>query len=336
MKHFIHTMYLCTALAFSASAQLAPDFTITDTDGVSHTLYEDYLNQGTTVVIKIFFVTCPPCNAIAPSVQEKYEDWGEGQYDVQFMEFSDKNWDSNADVAMFKENHGLTFPGAGLDGGGFDAQALFTSGDFGPFFGTPSFYVIGPDGVVISAPNLFSMEEAIIQTGATGMDDDMEQPQTAFSLNIVNAASNQSQGGVTTKIGNAGNANAATNINISTYLTVEEILAAYPNLSTPTLYFEKTSEPFDGVSTIDITLMVRHILGLTLLDEDYKLIAADVNQDDKISGIDVVALRKVILGLSGFPNDNVWQFDPPSISLTTNPGNTINLNTTAVKIGDLH
>jgi len=335
MKHFINTMYLCIVLTCSASAQLAPDFTITDTDGIEHTLYEDYLDKGTTVVLKIFFVTCPPCNSIAPSVQQKYVDWGEGEFDVQFMELSNKNWDSNADVAMFKENHGITFPGAGLDGGGYDAQELFTSGDFGPFFGTPSFYVIGPDGVVITAPNLFSVEEAIIATGATG-GDDMEQPTTAFNVNIVNAATSQSQSGVTIKIGNAGNANAASPINIATYLTVEEILAAYPNLNTPTLYFEKENDPVNGVSTIDITLMVRHILGTQLLDENYKLIAADVNQDDKISGIDVVALRKVILGLSGFPNDNVWQFDPPSVSLTTNPGNTINLNTTAIKIGDLH
>ncbi len=336
MKHLINTLCLSIVLTISVSAQLAPDFTITDTEGVSHTLYEDYLDQGTTVVIKIFFVTCPPCNAVAPSVQEKYVDWGEGQYDVQFMELSNKDWDSNADVAMFKENHGLTFPGAGLDGGGFAAQALFTSGDFGPFFGTPSYYVIGPDGEVTVAPNLFSVEEAIIATGATGEEEDMDQPTTAFNLNVVNAATNAGLAGITTKIGNAGNANAATNINLSTYLTVEEIFAAYPNLTTPTLYFDKTSDPLSGVSTIDITLMVRHILGLTLLDEDYKLIAADVNQDDKISGIDVVALRKVILGLSDFPNGNVWQFDPPSVSLMTNPGNTIQLNTTAIKIGDLH
>jgi len=335
MKHFINSMCLCIAISISASAQMAPDFTFTDTDGISHTLYEDYLDQGITVVIKIFFVACPPCNAIAPSVQQKYEDWGEGEFDVQFIEFSNKTWDNNSNVASFKAMHGITFPGAGNDGGGFDAQALFTSGDFGPFFGTPSFYVIGPDGNVTVAPNLFSVEEAIIATGATG-DGGMNQPTTAFNLNIVNAATNQAQGNVTVKIGNAGNANAATPINLSSYENVEEILTAYPNLNSATLFFEKNSDPLDGVSTIDITLMVRHILGITLLDQDYKLIAADINEDDKISGIDVVALRKVILGIDGFSNGNIWKFDPPSIQLTTNPGNTINLNTTAIKIGNLH
>ncbi len=335
MKHFIKTVCLFTVLSVSASAQLAPDFTITDTDGESHTLYSDYLDQGFTVVIKIFFVACPPCNSIAPSVQQKYVDWGEGEYDVQFMELSNKTWDNNSNVATFKANHGITFPGAGNDGGGYDAQSLFTSGDFGPFFGTPSFYVIAPDGTVAVAPNLFSVEEAIVATGAMGPGG-MNQPTTAFNLNIVNAATNLGLSNVNVKIGNAGNANSATPINLSSFLNIEQIIEAYPNLTSHTLFFEKNNEPLSGVSTIDITLMVRHILGITLLDEDYKLIAADINEDDKISGIDIVALRKVILGLSNFPNGNVWKFNPPSIPLSLDPGNTINLNTVGIKIGDLH
>jgi thiol-disulfide isomerase/thioredoxin len=39
---------------------MAPDFTLTDTDGNSHNLY-DYLNDGMTVFIDFFAAWCPPC-----------------------------------------------------------------------------------------------------------------------------------------------------------------------------------------------------------------------------------------------------------------------------------
>lgn len=46
--------------SLSLRAQLAPDFTVTDIDGQVHHLYDDYLIHGKTVMIKIFFTTCPP------------------------------------------------------------------------------------------------------------------------------------------------------------------------------------------------------------------------------------------------------------------------------------
>ena len=62
-------------------------------------LYEvitDYLNQGKTVMIEIFFTTCPPCNAIAPLIEPLYQDWGGGDYDVEFFDLSNKNFDTDA------------------------------------------------------------------------------------------------------------------------------------------------------------------------------------------------------------------------------------------------
>src|SRR5690349_5737231 len=69
-------------------AQPAPDFTITDSHGAQHHLYADYLNQGKSVMIKIFFTTCPPCNSIAPLMEPLYQEWGAGDYDVEFFELS--------------------------------------------------------------------------------------------------------------------------------------------------------------------------------------------------------------------------------------------------------
>jgi len=72
---------------------------------------------------------------------------------------------------------------------------------------------------------------------------------------------------------------------------------------------QKSGDPVEGVSTLDLVLIQKHILGLGNLDSPYKYIAADVNSDKAISALDIVSLRKVILGLeSEFPNNSVWNF----------------------------
>lgn len=50
-----------------------------------------------------------------------------------------------------------------------------------------------------------------------------------------------------------------------------------------------------GVTTLDLILIQRHILGLTLLDSPYKLIAADVNNSGTITLADIIQLRRLLL-----------------------------------------
>jgi len=65
----------------------------------------------------------------------------------------------------------------------------------------------------------------------------------------------------------------------------------------------------NGVSTLDLLLIQKHILGLELLEGPYKRIAADANNDQKISAIDLVELRKLILGIyTEIPNNESWRF----------------------------
>ena len=67
--------------------------------------------------------------------------------------------------------------------------------------------------------------------------------------------------------------------------------------------------PLNGVSTLDLVLIQRHILGLERLDSPYKLIAADINNDENISSIDLLELRKLILGIyEEFPQNDSWRF----------------------------
>ncbi len=72
---------------------------------------------------------------------------------------------------------------------------------------------------------------------------------------------------------------------------------------------QKADDPISGVSTLDLVLIQKHILGVLPLESAYQQIAADVNSDESISALDVLNLRKVILGLSeSFPNNNIWNF----------------------------
>lgn len=65
----------------------------------------------------------------------------------------------------------------------------------------------------------------------------------------------------------------------------------------------------NGVSTLDLVLIQRHIIGLSQLNTPYKVIAADINQSESVSGADVVELRKLILGISSeFDNNTSWRF----------------------------
>ena len=55
--------------------------------------------------------------------------------------------------------------------------------------------------------------------------------------------------------------------------------------------------PYIGLSTIDLIDIRRHILGLKRFDESCRLEAADVNRDGLINGIDLVELRRLVLGI---------------------------------------
>jgi hypothetical protein len=100
----------------------------------------------------------------------------------------------------------------------------------------------------------------------------------------------------------------------------------------------------NGVSTFDMILISRHILGLQPLDSPYKRIAADTNGSGHISTLDLIQLRRMILGIeSTFDNVSSWRFVDAAY-VFPNPANpweapfpeVININNlgTAVSIGN--
>ncbi len=108
-----------------------------------------------------------------------------------------------------------------------------------------------------------------------------------------------------------------------------------------------------GVSTLDIFLIQKHILQLKEFTNPYDVIAADVNKSNSVSGVDLVFLRKALLGINlEFPNDNdpwrfvdknhvftdtlsPWGFDE-SISFEPLTSNTNEADFVAIKIGDVN
>lgn len=72
---------------------------------------------------------------------------------------------------------------------------------------------------------------------------------------------------------------------------------------------EKDDHPLNGVTTLDLVWMTRHVLGTQLLDSPYKIIAADVNRSGMVTTSDIVELRKLILHvIDDFTNNTSWRF----------------------------
>ena len=84
----------------------------------------------------------------------------------------------------------------------------------------------------------------------------------------------------------------------------------------------KDDDYLNGVSTLDLVMIQRHILDIEKFNTAYKFIAADVNDDKRVTAGDLVELRKVILGIyPDFPNNKSWRFLDKAVSIPdiTNP-----------------
>lgn len=116
----------------------------------------------------------------------------------------------------------------------------------------------------------------------------------------------------------------------------------------------KDIDPLNGVTTFDLVLITKHILGSQLLDSPYKIIAADANKSNTVTTFDLVQLRKLILFIdTDFPNNTSWRFVsksyvfpnpanpwsqsfPEVININDIAANQLAANFVAVKIGDVN
>lgn len=129
---------------------------------------------------------------------------------------------------------------------------------------------------------------------------------------------------------------------------------AFNNNAANSLYqarAKKDDDYMNGVSTLDLVLIQQHVLGLKKLDSPYKIIAADINNSGDITSIDLVELRKLILGIYvDLPSNDSWRFVdasytfddpadpfgfPEQLSINLGTADLSGNNFVATKIGDV-
>ena len=107
----------------------------------------------------------------------------------------------------------------------------------------------------------------------------------------------------------------------------------------------------NGVSTLDLVLIQKHVLGLQRLEDPYLVIASDINNDGRVTASDLVDLRQLILGVTAeLPSNDSWRFVdaahqftspeaafpfPEVVTIDNLSGNMPNQNFVGIKIGDV-
>ncbi len=304
---------LLIGLPFITYAQKAPDFTVTDVHGRRFSLYKDYLDKGKAVMLKLFFVACPPCNADAPKIKKIYEnDWQSGKGQVEFIELSVKAWDDDEGVLGYTQKHGLTFPSVSPQGNSLVAASPYTRGDYGRFLGTPTYVVIGPKGDVhyrIARDQLTDTLKEALKTpppvdncpasfrvklkpygkvfqGITAEDFDVRLISDELGADVYE-------------------------INYKDSLYDYECEYELP-LDTSGYYLHSSYHAIaeDGVNTKDLLFVLWHLIGRRPFKDQILLYAADVNENGLINIQDILFIRQIILGKKkAFPKDSavrVW------------------------------
>jgi len=284
---------------------------VTDSHGQVHHLYADYLNQGKSVLLEVFYTTCPPCNSIAPLMEPFYQEWGAGDYDVEFLEMSDKNFDTDALINTYQAQYDETFIGVGKDGGSLAAVQPYKNGSFGNWYGTPTFIVIAPDGSVqydVDGSNnqatIDAIDAALLATGA-------EKPPPVENPVEVTGLVTHLMG--TTGVGNAhvqiidgqGNVVKQDTTGSSGTFSLSILLSEMqPDWQ---LKVVKNGTPTNGVNALDLVRIQKHILFVDPFQDPLPKLAADINKSNSLSALDIVALIKILLGINtNFPDGQTW------------------------------
>lgn len=101
--------YIMIALIFSivttfARDMQAPDFTLKDQYGITHTL-SNY--KGKVVFLNFWATWCPPCRMEMPDIEKLYKEYGKNKKDVIFLGVNDEG---EKQLKSFFEENKYTFP----------------------------------------------------------------------------------------------------------------------------------------------------------------------------------------------------------------------------------
>lgn len=91
-----------------------------------------------------------------------------------------------------------------------------------------------------------------------------------------------------------------------------------PGCGVEYLGISKDDNFLEAVSTYDMVLISKHILGVQPLESPYEYIAADINNSGTITTSDIINARKAILGIvNEFNNNTSWRFVPANYTFET-------------------
>ncbi|HUR29887.1 MAG TPA: T9SS type A sorting domain-containing protein, partial [Saprospiraceae bacterium] len=113
----------------------------------------------------------------------------------------------------------------------------------------------------------------------------------------------------------------------------------------------KNDDVTNGVSTLDLVHIQRHLLGKTKFTSLHQYVAADVNHNNSVNAIDLIDIQKLLLGKTAeFPRNTSWRFGSLPQDMTgedisqfreihqmeiTDPG-TYEADLVGIKIGDIN
>lgn len=107
-----------------------------------------------------------------------------------------------------------------------------------------------------------------------------------------------------------------------------------------TISLEKNTSPSNGLTATDLVLLRNHIVGRSLLDDQFSILSGDVSGDGAISSVDLVQIRNLIIGRQDrFPNKPSWDFEPKVLNMdmgSANAEGVIEVNVIGYKIGDVN
>ena len=122
----------------------------------------------------------------------------------------------------------------------------------------------------------------------------------------------QLQGNITNELGTSLDAVTVKLSNTEMAATTFDGHYAFPEMDAITNYAvlpEYDTYALDGITTLDIIKIRKHILGIQPLTSPYQLLAADVDNSGSINGLDIITIRKLILGKTlEFTEKNNWEF----------------------------
>jgi thiol-disulfide isomerase/thioredoxin len=137
--HYFFFLFICLISPQFVQAQNAPDFTFTDTEGVSHNLQER-LDAGFIIVLDFFYVNCPPCVDTGIELEAIHNDYQGKNVEV----WSISPYDSIPAIQEFQENHNFTYIAGGIEGGGWDIIEIYVDSLGLQYY--PTISVICPNG----------------------------------------------------------------------------------------------------------------------------------------------------------------------------------------------